>query len=104
MRSSAIRDLLSDAHRPGMLALAGGLPASGSFDVEGIGQAFALSGADPSTLRLSFATLAPTQLSGAVERLSRAHRRLQGRAPARADPAARAARAGAAPPGRVHTP
>lgn len=40
MRSSAIRDLLSDAQRPGMLSLAGGLPAPGFFDLEGIGQAF----------------------------------------------------------------
>ncbi len=41
LRSSAIRDLLHDAKRPGMLSLAGGLPAPDLFDVEGIEQAFA---------------------------------------------------------------
>ncbi|MCO5107487.1 MAG: PLP-dependent aminotransferase family protein [Burkholderiaceae bacterium] len=41
MRSSAIRDLLGDAQRPGMLSLAGGLPAADQFDVEGIERAFA---------------------------------------------------------------
>ncbi|HLS57603.1 MAG TPA: PLP-dependent aminotransferase family protein [Zeimonas sp.] len=41
MRSSAIRDLLHDAQRPGMLSLAGGLPAAELFDVEGIERAFA---------------------------------------------------------------
>ncbi len=41
MRSSAIRDLLHDAQRPGMLSLAGGLPAADQFDVEGVEQAFA---------------------------------------------------------------
>ncbi|MFO1301562.1 MAG: PLP-dependent aminotransferase family protein [Burkholderiaceae bacterium] len=41
MRSSAVRDLLRDAQRPGMLSLAGGLPAADQFDVEGIGFAFA---------------------------------------------------------------
>lgn len=40
MRSSAIRDLLHDAQRPGMLSLAGGLPAPESFDADGIAQAF----------------------------------------------------------------
>jgi DNA-binding transcriptional MocR family regulator len=36
MRSSAVRDLLHDARRPGMLSLAGGLPAPDLFDVEGL--------------------------------------------------------------------
>src|SRR5690606_24614477 len=40
-RSSGIRDLLHDAQRPGMLSLAGGLPAAELFDVEGIERAFA---------------------------------------------------------------
>ena len=31
MRSSAVRDLLRDAQRPGMLSLAGGLPAADHF-------------------------------------------------------------------------
>ncbi|MGE3860650.1 MAG: PLP-dependent aminotransferase family protein [Burkholderiaceae bacterium] len=41
LRSSAIRDLLHDARRPGMLSLAGGLPAPDLFDVDGIEQSFA---------------------------------------------------------------
>lgn len=32
LRSSAVRDLLADAHRPGMISLAGGLPAADLFD------------------------------------------------------------------------
>ncbi len=36
LRSSAVRDLLRDAQRPGMLSLAGGLPAPDLFDVEGL--------------------------------------------------------------------
>lgn len=40
LRSSAIRDLLRDAQRPGTLTLAGGLPAPEFFDAEGIAQAF----------------------------------------------------------------
>lgn len=32
LRSSAVRDLLADAHRPGMISLAGGLPAAELFD------------------------------------------------------------------------
>jgi DNA-binding transcriptional MocR family regulator len=36
LRSSAVRDLLRDAHRPGMLSLAGGLPAPELFDVDGL--------------------------------------------------------------------
>ncbi len=32
MRSSAVRDLLADAQRPGMISLAGGLPATELFD------------------------------------------------------------------------
>ena len=34
LRSSAVRDLLADAHRPGMISLAGGLPACELFDSE----------------------------------------------------------------------
>ncbi|MBK8763932.1 MAG: PLP-dependent aminotransferase family protein [Burkholderiaceae bacterium] len=34
LRSSAVRDLLADAHRPGMISLAGGLPAADLFDSE----------------------------------------------------------------------
>lgn len=41
MRSSAVRDLLHDARRPGMLSLAGGLPAPDLFDVDGMGAACA---------------------------------------------------------------
>jgi DNA-binding transcriptional MocR family regulator len=37
-KSSAVRDLLHDARRPGMLSLAGGLPAPDLFDVEGMRQ------------------------------------------------------------------
>ncbi|MFA7666488.1 MAG: PLP-dependent aminotransferase family protein, partial [Burkholderiaceae bacterium] len=40
-RSSAVRDLLHDARRPGMLSLAGGLPAPDQFDVEGLREAMA---------------------------------------------------------------
>lgn len=40
-RSSAVRDLLHDARRPGMLSLAGGLPAPDLFDVEGLRDAMA---------------------------------------------------------------
>ncbi|MFT4103672.1 MAG: PLP-dependent aminotransferase family protein [Burkholderiaceae bacterium] len=36
LRSSAVRDLLRDAQRPGMLSLAGGLPAPELFDVDGL--------------------------------------------------------------------
>ncbi|MCM5572303.1 PLP-dependent aminotransferase family protein [Burkholderiaceae bacterium FT117] len=39
MRSSAVRDLLHDARRPGMLSLAGGLPAPDLFDVDGLAEA-----------------------------------------------------------------
>jgi DNA-binding transcriptional MocR family regulator len=40
-RSSAVRDLLHDARRPGMLSLAGGLPAPDLFDIEGLRDAMA---------------------------------------------------------------
>lgn len=36
LRSSAVRDLLDDARRPGMLSLAGGLPAPEWFDLDGL--------------------------------------------------------------------
>jgi DNA-binding transcriptional MocR family regulator len=36
LRSSAVRDLLRDAHLPDMVSLAGGLPDAALFDVEGI--------------------------------------------------------------------
>jgi 2-aminoadipate transaminase len=36
LRSSDIRELLRHAHRPGMISLAGGLPAPELFDVEGL--------------------------------------------------------------------
>jgi 2-aminoadipate transaminase len=39
--SSAIRDLLKHATEPGMISLAGGLPAPDLFDLEGLGQASA---------------------------------------------------------------
>jgi 2-aminoadipate transaminase len=39
LRSSAIRDLLAVTRRPGMLSLAGGLPAADTFPAERIGQA-----------------------------------------------------------------
>ncbi len=36
LHSSAVRDLLADAQRPGMISLAGGLPDPALFDVDGI--------------------------------------------------------------------
>ena len=39
--SSAIRDLLKHAAEPGMISLAGGLPAPDLFDLEGLAQASA---------------------------------------------------------------
>jgi 2-aminoadipate transaminase len=41
IQPSAIRELLRDAHRPGMISLAGGLPQAALFDVEGIRHATA---------------------------------------------------------------
>jgi 2-aminoadipate transaminase len=39
--SSPVRELLEHAERPGMISLAGGLPAADTFDVEGLAAAFA---------------------------------------------------------------
>jgi 2-aminoadipate transaminase len=41
LRSSAVRDLLHDAHLPDMVSLAGGLPPAERFDVAGLQQAWA---------------------------------------------------------------
>lgn len=52
VRSSAIRDLLAHARRPGMLSLAGGLPASDGFDVDGLREAMnAALGEAPASLQ-----------------------------------------------------
>ena len=39
--ASAVREILKLTERPEVLSMAGGLPAAGTFDVEGIGRAFA---------------------------------------------------------------
>lgn len=43
LRSSAVRDLLHDAHLPDMVSLAGGLPAAERFDVAGLQEAWTAS-------------------------------------------------------------
>ncbi len=70
LKSSAVRDLLRFAHQPDVISLAGGMPATELFDVDGIQAAIQTVLAQPDRLALQYgATEGQSSLHAAIRHL-----------------------------------